>query len=194
MLIDITIAIPVFNGIKTLPVVLDSLANPKYTGLKNIDVLCIDNGSQDGSAEFLDVVIRNKWYHHLNIIKKSEPQKPGGVTANIPVMRKKLADNVDTKYIMYLNHDIYLAPFAIKDLYEDFISRTDCGALAIQYDPLTTHIESGCTIMETMIARKVKWGYSDNKCDCWFLKESLNEIGLSMEYQEGARARDIIFR
>lgn len=194
MNLDLTIAIPLYNGIKTIPIVLDGLANPNYTGLEHLKVIILDNGSKDGSAEYVDTIIKNKWFHNLTITKFTEPQKPGGAPANIPVVRTRLSNLVDTKYMLYLNHDIVMRPFAIMNLYEDFIKREKCGALSIQYDPVTTHVESGCTIMGTEIARKIKWGFEGQKCDCWFLKEGLTELGLSMDHQENTSARDVHFR
>lgn len=194
MNVDLTVAIPVYNGINTLPVVLDNLANPNYTGLSHLNVTIVDNGSRDGSSEFVDTIIRNKWFHNLTITKHVEPQRPGGLAANIPAVRAKLAQVVNTKYILYLNHSNILPPYAIVNLYNDFIARTNCGALAIQYDPRTAHVESGCTLMETENARKIKWGYEGQKCDCWFMKESLELLGLSTDHQEGVMARDVHFR
>lgn len=194
MEIDLTVCIPTYNGIRWLPVVLDGLANYHYTGLTNINILVLDNGSKDGTLEYLETVIKNKWYHKLSIFLFKEPQRQGGVEGNIPFVRKRLAELVQTEYMMYLNQDILIEPFAIIDLFKKFISKKKCGAMAIKYDPVIDHIESGATIMRAEHGKQIEWGYVGKKCDCWFLKEGIEKLGLTMEYAEGMYARHVKYR
>lgn len=194
MELDVTVAIPVFNGIKVLPVVMDRLGTPDYTGLTHLEVLLLDNGSMDGSLQYAETIVRHKWFKFLNVRSEKQPQRPGGGMANIPMQRRKLAELTKTKYIHYLNQDIVMRPFALIQLFEDFVTRPNCGALSIKYDPKTNHVESGCTLMETEVARKVEWGFTPQSCDCWHLNNSLDKMGLKMEYQENTNAFDVHFR
>ena len=49
--IDISVLIPVFNGIKYIQRGLDAICNQS---LKSIEIIVVDDGSTDGSSAFLD--------------------------------------------------------------------------------------------------------------------------------------------
>ena len=54
--IDISVLIPVFNGIKYIQRGLDAICNQS---LKSIEIIVVDDGSTDGSSAFLDEIIED---------------------------------------------------------------------------------------------------------------------------------------
>ena len=50
----ISIVVPVFNAEKYLPECLDSILNQEY---KNLEIICVDDGSTDKSSEILDLYV-----------------------------------------------------------------------------------------------------------------------------------------
>lgn len=71
-----SIIVPVFNTEKYLPQCLDSILNQT---LKNFEVICVDNGSTDGSIN----VINNYQEHYKNIHFFSHSQGRQGAARNI---------------------------------------------------------------------------------------------------------------
>ena len=71
---DVSVIVPVFNKARFLPVLLDSLAAQDVTGI-TFDVICVDDGSTDGSGEILDrYAASHSW---LRVIHQPNSGWPG---------------------------------------------------------------------------------------------------------------------
>ena len=122
----VSIIVPVYNAEKTLKRCLDSLVNQT---LKELEIICVDDGSTDQSGEICDEYARKdprfKVFH-----KKNE-----GVSAT----RQFGVENASGQFIIHLDADDYASPDAYKTMYEfgvsknadiiicDAIKITDCG-------------------------------------------------------------------
>jgi glycosyltransferase involved in cell wall biosynthesis len=184
---ELTITIPTMNSTKTLSLVLNSLVIQRI----NIDfkVLIFDNGSTDGTVEMVNAIIKNNYYKmDIRLIETTE--RSGGRTFNIPFMRYKICQEVDTEYLFFLDSDVILPPNAVLDLLESFKKRNDLGMLSIRYEPNADHVQMGATLWKTEIAKKIKWIIDEN-CECKNAIKSLLELGLKAEYHNTLQARHL---
>ena len=91
---QVTVVIPNYNGMKYLPRCLDSLARQTLKGMK---VLVVENGSTDGSREFL------QGRPEVSVLYQEENLGfAGGVNAGIRA--------ADTPYVILLNNDTEAFP------------------------------------------------------------------------------------
>ena len=97
---DISVIVPVFNVEKFLHQCLESVFKP---GVKNIEVICINDGSTDNSLSILKEY--KILYPDLIIIDR----KNGGLSA----ARNSGFEIATGKYIYYLDSDDYLLPDAL---------------------------------------------------------------------------------
>ena len=93
----ISIIMPVYNGENYIKRALDSLINQTY---KNIEIICIDDGSEDSSLKIIKDISKNdsriKVFNHKN----SGP----GKTRNVGIL------NASGEYIMFCDADDYYEP------------------------------------------------------------------------------------
>lgn len=102
--VELSVCIPVYNAEKYLDECLDSVVNQT---LKNIEIICVDDGSTDGSAEILDrYAQKNK---NLTVIH----QKNQGVMA----ARIKAYNHAKGEYIAWVDNDDVLEP----EMYEKML-------------------------------------------------------------------------
>ena len=92
MIARITIIVPVYNVKKYLAACLDSLINQTY---KNIEIICVNDGSTDGSGEILKDYTRED--RRIKVINK----KNGGLSSARNAALKKC----DTEYVMFCDSD-----------------------------------------------------------------------------------------
>lgn len=97
----VTVVIPNYNGIKYMKTCLDSLLNQKY---KDFQVIVVDNGSTDGSREFVQTQ-----YPQIQLITFAENE--GFCCAvNAGIRASK------TPYVILLNNDTESSPEFIQEL------------------------------------------------------------------------------
>ena len=169
---NITFAIPTFNNACTIMPVLQRLfhqdVKPK--------ILIIDNGSKDGTLEMLQAAIDNKWFGPADIELQTAPQLMGGRGKNIPYVRHKLCQAVDTEYIFILDSDVLLPTHCILGLKEYMDEDSNRAGVAVRYDPLVEHVQFGAILMTTEIAKQIKWNNGEGKCECLWAIESLTNM------------------
>lgn len=115
---QVTVVIPNYNGIKFLPECLDSLSKQK--GNVGFRVLIVDNGSTDGSVEWIKshapetelicLDTNTGFCHAVNVgIQKAE-----------------------TPYVLLLNNDTKVYPDFVEKLYEGIEAREDAFSVGAQ--------------------------------------------------------------
>ena len=100
----ISIIIPVYNGEKYLRACLDSAVNQT---LKDIEIICLNNGSTDGTAEILKEY--EKRYNNVIVITREKSY--AGVSRNHGL------EIATGEYIMFLDSDDWLELDACEQLY-----------------------------------------------------------------------------
>ena len=171
---NLTIAIPTFNSAKTIKTVLTKLLNQSA----NFKVLIFDQGSTDGTLEILDN-IKPPWDMK---VMKGDIDMARGKSQNIPYMRYKLSQAIDTELVMFLDSDVCLTPHSIMQLVSEFRDRKDVGMMGIRYEPFNNHVMMGATIMKTSDAKTIEWRWDETGCDCNNCAKSLMKKNLSSEF------------
>lgn len=88
----ITVIVPVYNVEEYLPSCLDSLINQTY---KNIEIVCVNDGSTDGSGEILKDYTKKD--QRIKVINK----KNGGLSS----ARNAALEKCNTEYVMFCDSD-----------------------------------------------------------------------------------------
>lgn len=105
----ISVIVPIFNNKKFLTRCINSILTQTY---KNIEVLLIDDGSNDGSSEICDkytfIDSRIKVYHIKN--------------SGVSTARNYGLDNVKGKYVCFVDSDDYIDNKYVEILYNNLIS------------------------------------------------------------------------
>jgi glycosyltransferase involved in cell wall biosynthesis len=101
----VSIIIPVFNTHPYLRQCLDSVLGQT---LKNIEVICVDNGSQDGSYELLNEYARG--HPRLKVLLHPEGRQGGARNAALPIAQGE--------FIGFVDSDDLVAPTMFADLYD----------------------------------------------------------------------------
>lgn len=126
-----------YNGRKLLKPCLSSVLNSNYP---NLEIIFVDNGSTDGSVEFVKELTRD--YPRLKIIQNP---KNLGVTEGLNIGIRE----ANGKYIVFLNNDTEVEPRWLSELVKVLESDENVGAaqckLLLHEDP--HRIDSaGCII------------------------------------------------
>ena len=104
--IDVSVIVPIYNVEKYLDECLDSIENQTKTD--GVEIICIDDGSTDKSSEIL------KKHAEKNDKIKVITQENQGVS----VARNQGLENAKGKYIMFVDSDDLLLPYAIEKAYQ----------------------------------------------------------------------------
>lgn len=91
---DVTIIIPVYNSEQTIQRCLDSCVNQT---MKNIEIICINDGSRDNSLKILEYYSKK----NNNIVIVNQKNKGTGFSRNIGIIMAK------GKYVCFLDSDDY---------------------------------------------------------------------------------------
>ena len=102
----VSIVIPVYNVEKYLPDCLDSVLGQT---LQEIEVICIDDASPDGSPAILDDYAEKD--HRLQVIHLAENHMQG-------YGRNRGLERASGKYVYFLDSDDMIVPTAMEELYE----------------------------------------------------------------------------
>jgi len=186
---DVTILIPTYQGSDTLQLVLTK--GIMRQGI-NPKVIIMDNDSTDGTYQMLDTAIKNKWYGGLDVELHKCERVDAEPKHNKCIIRQKLAPMVKTKYTFWLDDDVLLPSFGIRQMLDEIISLPKCGCLAMQYQPFTPHISIGATLMLTEVSNKVKWQCdSKEPCECNGAMDQIRKMSYDVMYFKRAMAREL---
>ena len=97
----VTIIIPVYNVEKYLDQCINSVINQTY---KNIEVILVDDGSKDRSAQICDEWVKKD--NRINVIHKSN--EGAGIARNVGI------SNASGEYVCFFDSDDYIAPNTIE--------------------------------------------------------------------------------
>jgi len=186
---DVTVLIPTYNGSDTIQLVLTK--GLMQQGI-NPKVIIMDNGSVDGTYEMLDTAIKNKWYGGLSIeIHKCE-RVDAEPKINKCLVRQKLAQMAKTKYTFWLDDDVLLPSFGIRQMLDEIIRMPKCGCLAMQYQAFTPHISIGATLMLTEVSNKIKWQINGREpCECNDAMDQIRKMNYDVMYFKRVMAREL---
>lgn len=142
----ISIILPIYNGAKTLKNCLDSLINQTY---KDIEIICINDGSSDNTKEILD-----EYSVNYNNIKCFHIANSGVFAA-----RAEGICHAEGQYIGFVDCDDIVSPFMFERLYSTVIKTNSdmavCGYKRIDKD-------SNIVLTEEMCSSKNESYYVDN--------------------------------
>ncbi|TAH69976.1 MAG: glycosyltransferase [Anaerolineaceae bacterium] len=103
-MIDVSVIMPVYNAEKYLPIAMDSLS---VQTLNNIEIICVNDGSTDGSADILE-----KYANKDSRIKVFYQRNSyAGVARNTGMVVAK------GKYLSFLDADDYFKPEMLMEAY-----------------------------------------------------------------------------
>lgn len=105
----VSLIIPVYNAEKFLDESIGSVLNQT---LEDIELVCVNDGSNDNSLEMLKNFARKD--SRVKIIN----QQNGGCGA----ARNKALDNANGQYIYFFDPDDYMSPYTLEELYNNAIS------------------------------------------------------------------------
>ena len=106
--IKVSVIVPVYNTEKYLPSALDSLINQT---LKDIEIICVNDGSKDNSLAVL-----NEYKEKDNRIKVISQPNSG-----VCVARNTGIENSKGEYIAFFDSDDLMVPYAYEKAYDDAI-------------------------------------------------------------------------
>lgn len=101
----VSVIIPVFNTQPYLQKCLDSLTAQT---LKPIEIICVDNGSTDGSYDFL--VDYARAHSNITVMKHTEGRQGGARNAGIEIAKGH--------YIGFVDSDDFISPDMFRNMYE----------------------------------------------------------------------------
>jgi len=182
----LTICIPTYNAGHTIRQVLDRVSQQDI----ELQVLIYDNCSNDGTPEMIEAMIKRQRYKFGIKLIKSEIRMMGAKTVNIPYVRFKLCEEVETDYLFFLDSDVLIEPNCLKILFDEFINDKEVGLLGMRYEPKADHVQMGATLMKSSTAKKIKWRW-DKDCDCKNCIKSLEAMELKARYNNDLMAKHL---
>ena len=114
-MVDISIVVPIYNVEEWISDCLESLVNQTHS---SIEIICVDDGSTDGS-----VAVVRKYMNRDARIKLIQQQNSGTVIA-----RKRAVERATGRYFLFVDPDDYLAVDACERLLHEMAGR-DCDIL-----------------------------------------------------------------
>ena len=110
----ISIIIPVYNGEKYIGRCIESVINQSY---KNVDIILINDNSNDHSVDIINQYIRKK-ENHIILINND-------VTLGVSEARNKGLKYADTEYVLFLDCDDWLDLNCIEKAINKFKENTE---------------------------------------------------------------------
>ncbi len=171
-MLDVTFAIPTYNSAATLMTVLQRCLMQDVTP----KILIMDNGSKDGTVEMLRAAIDNGWFGKVDIHVESVQRLLGGRDKNIPYVRYKLCQAVESEYLFFIDSDVLLPAHCTLGLKQMMDEDSNTVEAAIRVDPLADHVQMAAVLFKSEIVKKIRWNSVDGKCECRCALESLQQM------------------
>lgn len=213
--LELTVCIPTYNGILTLPRCLEALLSGRQS--VPLEVLVLegsDNGpSTDGTVEYLAAeATRLHWIRRgLRDFRVLAPVCADVATAVAPLgehernveeqasasaylvkARTAMALAVGTPWLMWLDDDILVPPGGVRALLNAAKSYEEPGLIGMMSDPVQDHVQEGCAVMWSAVAQffaRSGWGRAG--CTGRWLNRRCAELGLVTGFLKGWEARHL---
>lgn len=188
----VSVIVPVYNTEPYLEECLGSILNQS---LKEIEVICVDDGSTDGSAALVERMARADGRIHL----LTQENKGGGAARNLGMSQ------ASGKYLTFLDSDDFFEPDMLEQMYlkceETKADVCVCKARCYHQD-LGFYTEEPAALREEMLPQAEVFSWKDmasyifNAFHNWpwnkmFLRGFAEERGL--RFQEIKRTNDLLF-
>ncbi len=111
---EISIVVPFFNRIELLKKTIQSILNQTYD---NWELILVDDGSEEDIAPFLSELFFDK----IRLLRRERMPKGGSTCRNIG------AQESHAKFILFLDSDDLLAPWALEERLKFISNNTDAG-------------------------------------------------------------------
>lgn len=160
MNIKFTIVIPIYNAAEHLSKCLDSVLSQSY---KNIEIVCINDGSTDNSLQILEKYLEKD--NRIKIIS----QKNSGVSA----ARNLGLENAKGDYILFVDSDDWLELDACKILLNT-INNKNCDLVYFNYYAISSSIKREINITNRKITPNYFLTYG-GLCNCCYKKDFINK-------------------
>ena len=191
----ISIIVPVYNVEKYLDQCLDSICNQDF---KEIEIICIDDGSDEGSSEILKRYSKNDFRFKIFSQNNSGP----GSARNIGLK------NASGEYIQFVDADDFLVKNTFSQLYSNVISN-DSDLVLFDFceynENNETYVKSGIPFSKlfgdvdfdnyVFTYKDMKMHVMNTFISNWskfYKKEFLDKYGLY--FQEGIVFEDVLFQ
>lgn len=125
----VSVVIPVYNTNERFKACFESVLKQKY---QNIEVILVDDGSSDASAQICDMIALSTVNFPVTVIHKPN----GGVSR----ARNLGIDFANGKYIVFIDSDDQVKPNHISDFMEAREKYTDAGHIWCGFERASTHI------------------------------------------------------
>lgn len=142
---EVSIIVPVYNVEKYLSFCLDSLVNQTF---KDIEIICVNDGSTDNSAEVLE--------HYAGFDKRIKiiNKENGGLSS----ARNAGLDAASGKYIAFVDSDDFVSHFLVERAY-NFVQKKNADFAAFGFDYVVGNslklYESGFSFPKSLIGKCV---------------------------------------
>ena len=142
---EVSIIVPVYNVEKYLSFCLDSLVNQTF---KDIEIICVNDGSTDNSAEVLE--------HYAGFDKRIKiiNKENGGLSS----ARNAGLDAASGKYIAFVDSDDFVSHFLVERAY-NFVQKKNADFAAFGFDYVVGNslklYESGFSFPKSLVGKCV---------------------------------------
>lgn len=75
-LLDLSVVVPIYNEAESLPVLINAIANAVEPTSLNYEIICVDDGSSDGSTQILASIARERQDLKAVILRRNYGQTP----------------------------------------------------------------------------------------------------------------------
>jgi len=174
----ITICIPTKDNLPTIKLILVPLSYQDCF----CRIIIMDNGSKDGTLEAVQAMIKNNIFRDLKVELINFGEWSGVKEKNIEKVRYEFSQVSNTKYLMFIDADVLIPPYVIEGMINTMEKNEKIGMLGLKYDVLSDHVKMGATILRTELAKKIKWKYDEEKCDCLYCAEQIVKMGFSVQH------------
>lgn len=183
MSISISIVIPCFNSIKTLPKLTNCL---NQITQENIEVIFVDDGSSDGSADYIE-----KTFTGAHIIKQSN--------RGLAHARNTGAKHAKGKYLQFIDSDDTIDPHKLTYQYKH---AEQTGSDVVYSDWRMVIVKEGIEYPETWVVEESKTNYAVELMHSWWVpfhsylirKDAYFNVGGSNEELINAQDFDLVLR
>ena len=101
---------------------------------------------------------------------------------NLCESRKTLVQTVETKYLLWVDADVMVPVGGVRRLREELEADSGLGFVGIPYTYHLDHVQNGCTMMPTELAKKLTW--APVRCSCYQACQEVTTLGYKVKQVE----------